>query len=137
MQIMFLHDGSGRGQDALEMAVGYFKVLKPEITLVCVGDDVGDASMEVDAITQEYEQERKDIIRKAAEWVTDNGLEVHVIQAIGDPRKMILEAIKKKSPDIVVVARRSKNAIESVFRKSISAYLVKNASCHLFIMGPS
>lgn len=135
MDIMVLHDGSKRGQEALELAVDYFKVLKPEITLLCVEDHAGDASMEVDAITEEYERELKGIMRDAAEWVTSQNLEVSVVQAVGDPRKMILETINKKSPDIVIVARRAKSAIEGVFRRSVSAYLVKNASCHLFIMG--
>ena len=137
MNIMFLHEGSKRGQAALEQAVGYFKTLKPEITLLCVEDHVGDASMECDTISDEYQEELKGIMHSAAEWVKNQGLEVSVIQAIGDPRTMIMEAINKKSPDIVVIARREKSEIEGVFRKSVSAYLVKNAGCHLFVMGPS
>jgi nucleotide-binding universal stress UspA family protein len=137
MRIMYCHDGTEGAQQSLERAINIFKCDKPDVILVCVGEDVLDASMEDEAITDEYHAEQSATMRKAAEWVTGNGLEVDVLLASGDPRKMILEAIGKKSPDIVIIARKEKSAIEGVFRKSLSAYLVKNAACHLFIMGPS
>ncbi len=137
MKIMFCHDGTERGHEAMERAVNRFESQKPDVILLCVSDDVGDASMELDAITEEYENEHKQVMRRSAAWVTGKGLEVDVMLATGDPRKMIIEAIEKKNPDIVVVARKEKSTMESVFRKSVSAYLVKNAGCDLFIMGPS
>ena len=137
MNIMYLHDGSIRGQNGLKQAVGYFKKFKPKITLMCVEDHVGDTSMESAVISAEYGQELNGIMNDAAEWVTSQNLEVNVLQAIGDPRKMIMEGIKKKAPDIVVVARKAKSAVEGIFRKCVSAYLVKNAGCHLFVMSPS
>lgn len=136
MKILFCHDGTERGHEALERAVNHFEGRKPDMILLCVSDSVGDASMELDAISEEYEKEHKEVLRRSAGWVTSKGLEVDVMLASGDPRKMITQAIEKKNPDIVVIARREKSTIESVFRKSVSAYLVKNASCHLFIMGP-
>ncbi len=136
MRIMYCHDGTDRSQEALERVVNFFKEVKPEMILVSVAEDVLDASLEDEKITKEYEAERSAALRKAAEWVTHNGLDVDVMVATGEPRAMILKAIEKKSPDIVVVARKERSAMESVFQKSISAYLVKNASCHLFIMGP-
>lgn len=136
MRIMYCHDGTDSAQGALERVVNFFKGTKPEMILVSVAEDVLDASLEDERITGEYESERSELLRKSAEWVTEQGLEVDVLLATGDPRKMIVEAIKKKTPDICVVARKEKSAIESVFQKSLSAYLVKNAGCHLFIMGP-
>ena len=137
MKILFCHDGTDRGHEALERAVNHFKGQKPDMVLLCVSDSVGDASMELDAISEEYENEHKEVMRRSAGWVTSQGLEVDVMLASGDPRKMIMQAIEKKDPDIVVISRREKSTIESVFRKSVSAYLVKNAACNLFIMGPA
>ncbi len=136
MKIMFCHDGTEKAQKALEKTVGYFKPLKPDMVLMCVAEDVLDASLEDERITEEYKKEHSEVIHGAAEWVAGNGLEVHVMLATGDPRRMIVAAIEKQSPDIVVVARREKSAIEGVFKKSVSAYLVKNVGCHLLIMGP-
>jgi nucleotide-binding universal stress UspA family protein len=136
MKIMFCHDGSERAQKALEKTVEYFKLLKPDIVLMCVAEDILDASSEDERINEEYRQELSEVIHKAAEWVMGNGLEVHVIMATGKPRKMIVETVQKQLPDIVVVARKERSALASVFQNSVSAYLVKNVGCHLMIMGP-
>ncbi|MFQ5480473.1 MAG: universal stress protein [Thermodesulfobacteriota bacterium] len=137
MKIMFCHDGTDSAEGALERVVNFFKGVKPEMILVSVAEDILDASLEDEKITREYENERSALLRKAAEWVSENGLDVDVLMATGEPRAMIMKAIEKKSPDIVVIARKEKSTMESVFQKSLSAYLVKNAGCHLFIMGPS
>lgn len=136
MKVMFCHDGEEKGHLALKAAIEYYKALKPEMIILCVTDDIADASMEVDSITEEFQKEHRAIIDKSAQWVAEHGMDVDVVMATGDPREMIIAAIEKKNPDVVVVARRGKSAKESVFRKSLSAYLVKNAGCHLFIMGP-
>jgi len=137
MKIMYCHDGTESAQQSLEKAIGFFKALKPEVVLVCVAEDVLDASLEDETIANEYEAEQSAVLRKAAEWVAGNGLDVDVMMASGDPRKMIVGAIEKKSPDIVVLARKERSAQEGVFRKSLSAYLIKNVGCDLFIMGPA
>ncbi len=136
MKVMFCYDGSERGERALKVAVDYFKVLKPEMILLTVAEPPLDASMENEEIYKEWQAERRAELRKEAEWVAEHGLEVDVILATGEPRAMILQAIEKKSPDVVVIERKEKSEKESVFQKSISAYLVKNVGCHLFIMGP-
>jgi nucleotide-binding universal stress UspA family protein len=136
MKIMFCHDGTDHANVAMTRIVNYFKSQKPEMVLLCISEDVLDASLEDDAITGEYTSELSETLRQSAEWVSGNGLEVNVMMAIGESRQMIMQAIEKKSPDLVVVARREKSSRESVFRRSISAYLVKNAACDLLILGP-
>ena len=136
MKIMFCHDGTDHATVAMIRIVNYFKSQTPEMVLLCVSADILDASQESDSISDEYTTELREVLRQAAEWVSGNGLEVDVMMANGEPRQMIMEAIEKKSPDLVVVARREKSLLESVFRKSVSAYLVKNAACDLLILGP-
>jgi nucleotide-binding universal stress UspA family protein len=126
MKIMLCHDGTDHANQAMVRAVNYFKPLKPDVVLLCISEDILDASLEADTITEEYDAELREVLRQAAEWLTGNGLEVDVMMASGEPRQLIIEAIQKKSPDVVVIARREKSLLESVFRKSISAYLVKN-----------
>lgn len=136
MKILLCHDGTDHANLAMVRAVNYLKPLKPDVVLLCISEDVLDASLEADAITEEYQSELRKVINQAAEWLSGNGLEVDVMMASGEARQMIIEAIEKKSPDIVVVARREKSLMESVFRKSVSAYLVKNAASDLLILGP-
>jgi nucleotide-binding universal stress UspA family protein len=136
MKIMFCHDGTDHSNVAMIRVMNYFKPLKPDVVLLCVSEDILDASQESDAISDEYTSELSEVLRQAGEWLSGNGLEVDIMMANGEPRQMIMEAVEKKSPDLVVIARREKSLLESVFRKSISAYLVKNAGCDLLILGP-
>ena len=133
MKIMFCHDGSQRAQKALEKTVDCFKLLKPEILLLCVVEDIVDMSSGDDRIAEKYKQERSEAMHKVAAWLADNGLEVHAILATGDPRRMIVEAVQKLSPDMVVIARKEKSMLADAFSKSISSYLAKNVGCHLML----
>ena len=136
MKVMVCYDGSDAAHSALERAVDYFKGKKPEIILLTVTGESLDASMENEEIFEKLEQEQHDVLKKAAEWVTSQGLDVDAMLAEGKPGPMILKAIEKKSPDVVVVARQTKSSFMQAFLGSVSAYLVRHASCHLLIMGP-
>jgi nucleotide-binding universal stress UspA family protein len=93
--------------------------------------------MENEEIFEKEKEECQSELKKTADWVAGYGLDVNVILAYGDPRQMIMDAINNKNPDIVVVARQKKSVLESAFRKSISAHLIKNAGCKLLITGPA
>ncbi len=136
MKVMVCYDGSDKSHEALEKAVNYFKALKPEIILLTVTGEVLDASMESEEIFKTLESEQHEVLKKAAEWVAAQGLDVDAMLAEGKPGPMIMNAIEKKSPDIVVVARQTKSKFMQTFLGSVSAYLVRHAPCNLMIMGP-
>ena len=136
MKVMVCYDGSEAAHSALERTVDYFKAKKPEIILLTVTGEALDASMESEEVFDKLEKEQHDVLKKAAEWVASQGLDVDAVLAEGKPAPMILEAIAKKSPDVVVVARQTKSRFMQAFLGSVSAYLVRHASCHLLIMGP-
>lgn len=136
MKVMVCYDGSEAAHVALERTVNYFKALNPEIVLLTVTGEVLDASMESEEVFDKLEQEQHGVLKKAADWVAEHGLEVDAVLAEGKPQQMILDAIDKKSPDIVVVARQRKSRFMQHFLGSVSAYLVRHAPCHLLIMGP-
>ncbi|MDT8317153.1 MAG: universal stress protein [bacterium] len=136
MKVMVCYDGSEAAHKALEIAVDYFKAKKPEIILLTVTGEALDASMESEEVFEQLEREQQDFLKKAAQWVTSQGLSVDAMLAEGKPGPMIVEAIEKKSPDVVVVARQTKSKFMQAFLGSVSAYLVRHASCHLLIMGP-
>ena len=76
MKVMVCYDGSDKSHEALEKAVNYFKALKPEIILLTVTDEVLDASMESEEIFKTLESEQHEVLKKAAEWVAAQGLDV-------------------------------------------------------------
>ncbi len=104
MKMLICHDGSRNAQSALEKSIAILKCEKPEITLVTVVEEPADASSYDEAAFEELRTNREADLKKAADWVVKRGLDVAVVVAIGDPRKMLVEAVKKKKPDIVVIA---------------------------------
>jgi nucleotide-binding universal stress UspA family protein len=134
MKIMICHDGSQRSQDALEKTVALFKVQKPEIILITVVEEPLDATSMEEQSFEKWRSRRDEDLKKAAKWVAEHGLDVDAILAIGDPRKMILEAADNKNPDMLVVARRGTGILDKMVLGSVSAYLVRHAECPVLVM---
>jgi len=134
MKIMICHDGSQKSQDALEKTVALFKSQKPEMILVTVVEEPLDATSMDEESFEKWRVRRDADLKKAAQWVADHGLDVDAILAVGDPRKMILEAAGNKSPDILVVARRGGGLLDKMVLGSVSAYLVRHAECPVLVM---
>lgn len=106
MKMLICHDGSEIAQSALEKSIAMFRGEKPEIILVTVVEEPADASSNDEAAFEESRAKKEADLKVAADWVVAQGLDVDAIVAIGDPRKMLVEAIKKKKPDIAVIASR-------------------------------
>lgn len=134
MKIMICHDGSQRSQDALEKTVALFKAQKPEIFLITVVEEPLDATSMEEQSFEKWKSRREEELKKAAKWVAEHGLDVDAILAIGDPRKMILEAAANKNPDMLVVARRGTGILDKMVLGSVSAYLVRHAECPVLVM---
>jgi len=106
MKMLVCHDGSEAAQSALEKSVAMFRSEKPEIILVTVAEEPADASSYDEAAFEEWRAEREAGLKEAAEWAVKQGLDVDALMAIGDARKMLVEAVIKKKPDLVVIASR-------------------------------
>lgn len=136
MKLLVCHDGSRNAQAALEKCIAMFRYERPEIILVTVVEEPVDASSHDEELFEEWRAKRGADLKEAAERVAALDLDVDAILAIGDPRRMLLEAIRKKNPDIVVIARRGGGGLghEMVFG-SVSAYLVRHVTeCPVLIM---
>lgn len=106
MKILICYDGSESAQSALEKSVAMFKQVKPEIILVTVAEEPADASSHDEEAFEEWRAKREADLLQAAEWVSAEGLDADAILAVGDPRKMLVEAVSKKQPDLVVITSR-------------------------------
>lgn len=133
MKIMVCHDGSELAQSALERTIELFKPQRPEIILVIVVEGPLDASMRNEEIFQKWRSDRHELLMKTAKGIAERGLDVDAILAVGDARKMIMEAADNKNPDILVVAKHSGGIIDQMTSGSISAFLVRNAPCPVLI----
>lgn len=106
MKILICHDGSEKAQSALDKCMTLFGHQKPQIILVTVVEEPLDASSHVEESFEEWRAQREAELRQAAESVTAQGLDVDAILAVGDPRKMLVEAVRKRMPDLLVITSR-------------------------------
>jgi nucleotide-binding universal stress UspA family protein len=106
MKILVCYDGSDKADAALDKAIKLFAHLKPQIILVTVVEEPLDASSNVEDSFEEWRASREKELQQAAEKLAQSGLEVDAILAVGNPRKMLVEAINKRQPDILVITSR-------------------------------
>lgn len=134
MKIMVCHDGSQRSQAALERTAELFQVQKPRIILVTVVEEPLDATSQDEASFESWRASRGESLKQAADWVVEHGLNVDAILAVGDPRKMLIEATEARNPDILVVAGRGAGLLQGMVLGSVSAFLVRHAECPVLVM---
>ena len=137
MKILVCHDGSAIAQSALEKSIAMFGCEKPEVILVTVVEEPADASSYDEAAFEELRVAREADLKVAAEWVVAHGLDVDAVMAVGDPRKMLVEAVKKKNPDILVIASRppAGGVRFGNITVSVSDYLIHHVSnCAILVM---
>ena len=137
MKMFICHDGSENAQSALEKSLAMLNCVKPQVILGTVFEEPADASSYDEAAFEEWRASREADVKKAADWVVKQGFDVDVIMAIGDPRKMLVEAVKKKNPDLVVVASRPpKGGVRfGNITVSVSDYLIHHVTeCPVLIM---
>jgi nucleotide-binding universal stress UspA family protein len=134
MKIMVCHDGSEPAQRALEKTVELFSDFKAELFIVTVVEPPLDASSVDEDRYEEWRSKRDADLKAAAEWAASRGINVDAILAIGDPRRMILEAAESKAPDMLVVGKRGGGQVDKMVLGSVSAYIVRHAHCPVTVI---
>lgn len=134
MKVMICHDGSDRSQEALEKAVELFKPQGADIIIVTAIEEPLDASSAGEDNFQKWHDKRSRDLNDAAQWIANNGLKVDAMLVIGDPRKMILEAAKKKKPDVIMLARRGGNKSKNKVLGSVSLYISQHSLFSVIII---
>lgn len=123
MNIMVAYDNSTNAKQALEKTLQMFAGLKPIITLVGVVEDVLGSSGVNEARYLEFKHDFSEGLREAAQTLNELGINAEVLIAEGDPRKMILQAVKNKQPDLLVIARHSEKIDSNIIGKTLDAWI--------------
>lgn len=137
MKMLICHDGTEVAQTVMEKSIAMFKCEKPEIILATVVEEPADASSYDEAAFEEIRAKRESDMKGAADWVVKQGLDVAVIIAIGDPRKMLVETVRKKQPDLVVISSRPPGGGIRFGNVSVSVsdYLIRHIEdCPVLVM---
>lgn len=131
---MVCHDGSKKAQESLEKVMSMFEKDKPEIILLTVVEPPLDATSVDEESFEKWRSKRDRDLKEAAEWVAGHGFTADAVLAVGDPRKMIIEAAEQKSPDMLVVARRGEGMLDKMVLGRVSAYVVRHAHCPVAVI---
>ena len=123
MHIMVAYDNSTNAKQALDKTLQMFAALKPNITLVGVVEDVLGSSGVNEERYLEFKHDFSEGLREAAQTLNELGISAEVLLAEGDPRKMILQAVKNKQPDLLVIARHSEKVDSNIIGKTLDAWV--------------
>ena len=139
MRMLICYDGSALSRAAMEKSIAMLGSSKPEVILVTVVVEPADASSYEEAAFEELRAKGEADLRTAAEWVVQQGLDVNVIVAVGisDPRKMLVETVRKTKPDVVVITSRPpKGGVRfGKVNVSVSDYLIHHIDdCPVLVM---
>ena len=149
MKIMIAYDGSRNAKLALARTITLFRDMSPLIVLVGVAENPRDTTDANEDLFQEEYRELKGSLEEAVEVAVKEGLDAELIIAEGDARKMLLDATKRLSPDILVIARHSQkpdggfiaqslsyfvDELDYMTFGSVSSFLARRAECPLMIL---
>lgn len=137
MKMLVCYDGSESARLALEKSVAMFRCEKPGIILVSVVEEPADASSYDDAAFEGLRTQMEADLKEAAEGLSKQGFAVDALMAVGDPRKMLVEAVGKKKPDMVVIASRPPEGGIRFGKVSVSVsdYVVRHVTdCPVLVM---
>ena len=139
MRMLICYDGSALSRAAMEKSIAMLGSAKPAVILVTVVVEPADASSYEEAAFEELRAKGEAELRTAAEWVVQQGLDVNVIVAVGisDPRKMLVETVRKTKPDVVVITSRPpKGGVRfGKVNVSVSDYLIHHIDdCPVLVM---
>lgn len=123
MHIMIAYDNSTNAKHALEKTLQMFAALKPKVTLVSVVEDVLGSSGVNEERYLEFKHDFSECVRETAQTLNEMGISTDVMIAEGDPRKMILQAVKNRQPDLLVIARHSEKADSNIIGKTLDAWV--------------
>ncbi|MDD5242249.1 MAG: universal stress protein [Sulfuricella sp.] len=137
MKMLVCHDGSEIAQSAMEKAIAMFKCEKPEIILATVVEEPADASSYDETAFEALRAKRESDLKEMANGVVKQGFDVDVLIAVGEPRKMLVEAVRMKKPDIVVITSRPPGGGVRFGNVSVSVsdYLIRHIdACPLLVI---
>jgi nucleotide-binding universal stress UspA family protein len=118
-KILVGFDGSEAAHRALDVAAqltGYGSTL----AVVSVGRDGG--------------RDAGDLLTEARECLLRRQVTATYLQRVGEPADELVEAARELEADLVVVGRRGRRALRRPIPGSVSAQVVRRASCDVFVV---
>lgn len=126
MDILLAYNDTDSSNRALERAAelaGLYgaKLVVTSVTPVVVGGASGEPGPE---------------LRKAGELLASRGLEVELVEAIGDIPSAIVEVAERRNVGLIVLGTREPSQVERMLGHSVSEAVQRMAHCDVLIVHP-
>ncbi len=135
-------DGSEYSEKAFDYAIGLSKKFSSEIILfhvvqstaaVVTGPEVLGPSLLLD-LRKRLEENGQNILSNAEVKAKEAGVKARTEMDYGNPADKIVDMVKKKSVDLVVIADRGLGSVARFFLGSVANQVSHHASCPVLII---
>lgn len=123
-------DGSAAGARAVAFAVRLAAGLRGKLTVLTVFNPLLDsdlrkfANLEHATLGDMIDVEAQEIFREAAAIAAKEGVTIGKRESlVGDPAELLLEAIARETPDMIVVGKRGRGRLSGLLLGSVSQKL--------------
>ena len=124
-------DGSKGGARAVAFAAHIAAGLRGKLTVLTISNSLLDSDLrkfaKLDTVTlgDMIDVEAEEIFRGAAVIAAKEGVAIDKCESlVGDPAELLLEAIAREMPDMIVVGKRGRGQLSGLLLGSISQKLV-------------
>ena len=128
-------DGSESSDRAVEQAVTLAQIYHAKLNFLYVAN-INQLAINAalsDAILAAVKNAGQTILDRAVELVPD-GIECESIQETGMPAVAILEFVRDRNIDMIVMGSRGLGIVEGVLLGSVSQYVMERAKCPVMIV---
>jgi nucleotide-binding universal stress UspA family protein len=133
-------DGSASANRAIDAAARLAKATASELIILSIGGDMSGAQLRrlADAegdLSGALETTVSDILDRARKRALRCGVaEVKLQVGWGDPAEAIIDAVRRRKTDILVVGRRGRGRLSGLLLGSVSQKLASLAPCNVLVI---
>ena len=134
-------DGSTGGAHAVAFAARVASGLHAKLTILTVSNPLLDfdlrkfAGLEHASIGDMIDVEAQAILRDAAAIAVKEGAAIDKEESfVGDPAELILEAVAREKPDVIVVGKRGRGRLSDMLLGSVSQKLVSLSAVPVIVV---
>jgi nucleotide-binding universal stress UspA family protein len=88
-----------------------------------------DSGGDLDKARQEIKDRSKQLTERAADWLSEQGLNVETSVRDGEPGPAVVEEAKEWGANLIIVGSRGHTGLRRLFEGSVAHYVVDHAHC--------